>query len=108
MGESRGGIPVKRLLRAIAAILGATLALWLLRGDVDGSDAFVANATVTVHDTHDFRDLAFVELRFPDGTAVTVSGSRIVPVMRYLTTQDRAKVTLEMSPRTLQRLERQP
>lgn len=90
----------------LAAILGATLALWLLQGDTKGSDAFVANATVTVHDTYDLKDLAFVELRFPDGTAVTVSGSQVVPVMRYLLNQDTQKVTLEIGPRTVRRLER--
>lgn len=69
--------------------------------------SFVATATPHVEDSYSFAaGLQTVELRFADGTAVTVVGSSVVPFMRALVASDRRPLDLSARPRELVRLER--
>lgn len=86
------------LLSAIA--LGVYLGLIAARA----SDDFFASATVIAEDTPGTGDIECYEIRLADGTAVTVMGSRAVPLIRYL--KAHPKLTLELRPRTLQKVER--
>jgi len=90
----------------VAAVVGGLLALWLLRGDTDASDAFSVSAVPHLEDSFDFGRMKAVEIRFADGTAVSVVGSDLVPFMRALIAQDKQRIDLELRPRTLARLER--
>lgn len=92
--------------RMIAAVLGATIALWLLQGDTDASDAVTFAAIPHIEDSYSFAGLQTVEIRFTDGTAVTVMGSSVVPFMQALTRMDQARIDMELRPRVLERVER--
>lgn len=94
-----------RWARMLAAVLGGLLALWLLRGSTDAGQGFEAIVRVQQHHTWDARGLLFVELRFPDGGAVTISGDTDVPVMRWLTARE-GRVMLAMKPYELEKLSR--
>lgn len=72
-----------------------------------GQSSFVATATPHLEDSYNFAaGLQTVELRFADGTAVTVVGSSVVPFMRALVASDRQPLDLSARPRELVRLER--
>jgi hypothetical protein len=70
-------------------------------------EPFVATATPHLEDSYNFAaGLQTVELRFADGTAVTIVGSSVVPFMRALVASDRQPLDLSARPRTVVRLER--
>lgn len=87
----------------LAAILGASLALWWLRGDTSGAE-FIASATVIEEDTPPTGDIRCYEIRFQDGTAITVMGSSAVPIIRFL--KQSKRITVEARSRELERIER--
>lgn len=96
-----------RLARMAAAILGASLALWLLSGDQtpDASEALSLSCRLTYHDTYDTTGTQFFELRCPDQVAVlSIAGS--APLAWWLRQQDGKTVTLDLAPRDLRKLER--
>jgi hypothetical protein len=83
-------------------VLGVLASLWIIRGDTspDASEAFLATVTPHTHTSYDFDGHTYVvELRFSDGSAVTVMGSDVVPVMRYLLDRDGTRLDLEARPR---------
>lgn len=111
--------------RAIPAIIGALLALWLLRGDTEAmpnpegsmgrteemprivgmsGEEFISGIVSKEEESVSFQDVKVFEIRFTDGTAVTVMGSSSVPVIQYLGRY--RTMALELRPRELQRIER--
>lgn len=83
-----------------AVAIGVYLAL----AAVQGSDAFLASVDVTPEDTPPTGGIYCYELRFADGTAVTVMGSRAVPLIQFLAAHKR--LAIEARPREIQRIER--
>jgi hypothetical protein len=89
----------------LAAILGGTLALWLAQGDTDASDTLALSCTVTQHDTYDFHGTQFFALTCADGAAVlSIDGD--LPLASWLRNHDKQKLAIDLTPRTVQRLER--
>lgn len=93
---------------AIPIALGVWLALRLTQGDTDAdgeANEFVSNITVTEEESVSYQGLRTFEIRFADGTAVTIMGSKAVPVIQYLGLHGK-KMIMEIRPFELQRIER--
>lgn len=89
----------------IAAVLGASIALWYLRGDTSASDALTLSCTVSQHDTFDYHGTQFFALTCADGSAVlSVDGD--LPLAQWLRSHQKERMAIDWTPRTVQRLER--
>ena len=98
---------MQRLARMAAAVLGASLALWLLSGDRDpaASDGLLLTCTVDHHDTFDMRGTQFFGLACPHGSA-TLSIDNGLELARWLRAHDKQRITVDLAPRVPQKLER--
>jgi hypothetical protein len=85
-----------RIGRMVAAIAGAALALWLLRGETAGAE-FLASCVVDHHSTYDTRGVQFFELRCGQANgAFAVSVDKDLPIAQWLAKQDKARVSLAL------------
>jgi hypothetical protein len=98
----------RRIGRMVAAILGATLALWLLRGDADAQPRgpiFTASVVVKHQETYDSNGIQFFEIRNAQGSAlVSIDGG--LELAKTLRGLDGRKVRLVIESAELERLER--
>lgn len=86
-------------------LLVASLLFGVLVLSLYGSSTFTSTITVTKERTPSTGQIDTYELRFPDGSAVTVMGSRSVPLIQHLHSTT-TPLTLTLSPRELKGLER--
>ena len=83
----------------IAAVLGACLALWLLRGDT-GAAEHVASCIVDHHDTWDAKEIQFFQINCGQANgAFTVSVDKDLPLARWLAQRHRQRVSLALGGR---------
>ena len=95
------------LLKLSAIALGVYAGLWFASGDIKATDTLTFSATPLIEDSHQFRsDIKVVELRFADGTAVTIMGSHHVPFMNHLLGKDKVAIALDVRVKELKKLER--
>jgi hypothetical protein len=107
--------------RMVSAIIGATLALWLLSGDhspegmqlpvpegafgrnsempavVGMTGDAVFTVTVKAMDTFDFNGTEFYQLFFGNGTFVVISTDKDLPLAAALRTRNGQKVSLSLT-----------
>ena len=84
------------LRRILAAVLGATLALWLLRGDTSGAE-FVVSCVVDHHDTWDSKGVQFLELRCGnEHGALTVSVDKDLPITHWLVAHNKQRISVAL------------
>ncbi len=95
-----------RVMRMAAAVIGASLALWLLGGDrdPDASTEFTVSVRITAHDTYDIRGIRFFELRSSDGVGFVINADGDTPIARWLLEHRNERVSLTIQPaQTLRR-----
>lgn len=101
-----------RVIRIGAAVVGATLALWLLSGDRDPeaaslSDSYTQTVTILAHGAVASPDLGYFEFRvftgpYADqiGAAWVCSGDNDLNITKWLTAHDRERVVWSLSAAT--------
>lgn len=94
------------LLKLTAIALGVYAGLWFASGDIKATEP-TFSGTLVVEDSFSFQsNIKVIELRFADGTALTIMGSQNVPLMNRLLNLDKEKVELSVRTVELKRLER--
>lgn len=90
---------VRKLGTIVEILLAISAVLWLASQAVAKSDEeYIQRVTIHQQNTWDAREIKFIELRFPGGGSVLVSGDKDLELTKFLERNHGSQLILTFNP----------